>query len=72
MSMFNIKIGKSKFISYDIMRRIQEMGADVQEELSDMAHKFVNVCYHKSDDISGTMHFPKLLQVSDSDNTSEE
>ena len=42
--MFSIKIGKSKFISYNIIRRIQEMGADVQEELSDMAHKFVNVC----------------------------
>ena len=43
MPMFSLKIGKSKFISYDIMRRIEDMGADVQEELSDMAHKFVNV-----------------------------
>ena len=44
MSMFSIKLGKSKFNSYDITRRIQEMGAAVQEELSDMAHKFVNIC----------------------------
>ena len=44
MPMFSIRIGMSKFISYDIMRRIQEMGADVQEELSDMARKFVNHC----------------------------
>ena len=69
--MFSIKIGKSKFISYD-MRRIQEMGADAQEELSDMAHKFVNVFCSQSGDISDTVHFPKLLQVRDSDNISEE
>ena len=38
------KIGESKFISYDIVRSIQKMGANVQEELTDMTHTFVNVC----------------------------
>ena len=38
MSTFSIRIGISKFISYDIMSRIQKMGANVQEELTDMTH----------------------------------
>ena len=42
--MLSIRIGMSKFMPYDIMRRIQKMGADVREELSAMAQKFVNVC----------------------------
>ena len=44
MPMFSIRNGKSKFISYYIMSRIQKMSADVEEELSDMTHKLVNVC----------------------------
>ena len=60
MPMFSKRIGMSKFICYDIMRRIQKMGADVQEELTDMTHKFLMFAVHESGDISDIVYFPKL------------
>ena len=74
MPMVSIKIWKSNFIFYDIMRRIHEMGADVLEELSDLTHKFVNVCCPWKWWYIGHCAFSKVIAstVGDSDNISEE